>query len=72
MTSLWRAMALIWLGGVVSPSLGDDPAILLGAPIAGTTREIHADGAPAATSEATSELEKRGGVASTLRPVTKI
>ena len=26
MRSLWRAMALIWLGGVGSPALMDDPA----------------------------------------------
>ncbi len=25
MRDLWRALALLWLGGVASPSLADDP-----------------------------------------------
>jgi hypothetical protein len=69
MASLWRAMALVWLGGIASPVLADDPAIMMGAPIAGSGSEIHADGLQPAASDAPSEIEKRGGVH---RPVTKI
>ncbi len=69
MASLWRAMALVWLGGIASPVLADDPAIMMGAPIAGSESEIHADSPPSAASEAPSEIEKRGDAH---RPVTKI
>jgi hypothetical protein len=69
MASLWRAMALVWLGGMGSPILADDPAIMMGAPVAGFGSEIQAAGLQPAASETPSEFEKHGNVQ---QPVTKI
>lgn len=37
MANLWRAMALAWLGGLASPVLLDDPAMIDTSPLAAVT-----------------------------------
>ncbi len=49
MSTLWRLLALAWLGGMASPALADDPA---------TIEDMSADGACASLS---ASLEDESG-----------
>lgn len=54
MASLWRALALAWLGGIASPGLLDDAAMAEAAPSA-------IIGAPSESPAATDALAERTG-----------
>ena len=60
MPTLWRLLALAWLGGMASPALADDPA---------TIGEMNADGTSASISASAEEETGEVGIAGA-KPVT--